>query len=117
MGRKPDGDSHPSSISVYPLRTNNLESSTQSVPSPSGDIPIEPDLANSGTDPTTNGFYGLSEMELDERQEGAKETTITDNTKPPYFDSTVLNANNMSHISFTEQHKIINISVVSSRII
>ena len=101
MGHKPDGDSHPSSISINPLRTNdnNEESLLILAPSPSGGIPIERQLtlATSGNDPTTTGFYGLSEMEIAERQEGAKETTIPDTINPLLFDSTVLIANNVSH--------------------
>ena len=113
MGRLSDGFSHLTSDSDHnPLRTNNLESLPQSAPSPSGDIPIEANLATSGFDPTTNGFDALSEMEIDERQEGAQETTNTDTINPSFTnDLTVLNANNVSH-PFTDIHKKVqNISV------
>ena len=114
MGRLPDGSSHPTSDSdIIPLRTNILESLPQLAPSPSGGIPIEPILANSGFDPTTIGFYGLSEMELDERQEGAKETTTnSDTNNSPFNHLTVLNDNIMSHVAFTDKHKIQNISII-----
>ena len=97
MGRLSDGFSHLTSDSDNnPLRTNNLESLPQSAPSPSGDIPIEVNLATSGFDPTTNGFDALSEMEIDERQEGAQETTNTDTINPSFINSTVLIDNIMS---------------------
>ena len=98
MGRLSDGFSHLTSGSDNnPLRINNLESSSQSAPSPSGDTPIEANLATSGFDPTTNGFDALSVMEIDERQEGAKEqSTNSDTNNPPFIDSTVLIDNIMS---------------------
>ena len=113
MGHKPDGDSHPSSISTYPLRTNcnNEEPLLMSAASPSGDTPTERPfvLANSGFDPTTNGFYGLSEVKLDERQEGAKErTTNTDPSETdPFYNSTFVD-NNLSHqiYSLDKSYKI-----------
>ena len=101
MGHKPDGDSHPSSISINPLRTNNNneESLLISAPSPSGGIPIERQLtlATSGIDPTTIDFYGLSEMEIDERQEGAKETTIPDTSNTHLLNNSDFIDNNVSH--------------------
>ena len=101
MGHELDGDSHPSSTSNYPLRTNNnnLKSPLISTPSPSGGIPIErrPTLANSGFDPTTNDGYGLSEMEIDERQEGAKETTIPDTSNTHLLNNSDFIDNNVSH--------------------
>ena len=105
MGHKPDGDSHPSSISTYPLRTNcnNEGPLLMSAPSPSGDTPTERPfvLANSGIDPTTNDVYGLSEMEIDERLEGAKErSTKADIFNAPLNDLSVLNDNIMSHNNF-----------------
>ena len=114
MGRLADGFSHLTSGSDNnPLRINTLESLPQSAPSPSGDIPIEASLANSGIDPTTNGFDALSVMEIDERQEGAKEqSTNTDTPIPLLFDSTVLNANNMSHSIYNIDKNIQNISVL-----
>ena len=103
MGRLSDGYSHPTSDSnTIPLHTNNLESPPLSAPSPSGDTPIKRPLtlANSGTDPTTNG-YGLSDVKLDERQEGAKEhTTNSDTINPPFIDSSLLIANNVSHPNY-----------------
>ena len=101
MGHELDGDSHPSSISTYPLRTNcnNQEPLLMSAPSPSGDTPTERPfvLADSGTDPTTNEFCGLSGMEIDERQEGTKETTNSDTIKRSYFNHSVSLDNNVSH--------------------
>ena len=102
MGHELDGDSHPSSISTYPLRTNcnNEEPLLVSAPSPSGDTPTERPLvlANSGFDPTTNGFEALSVMEIDERQEGTKEySTNSDTFNTPLNDLSVLNDNNVSH--------------------
>ena len=117
MGQKPDGDSHPSSISIFPLRTNVLESPPLSAPSPSGGIPIKRPLtlANSGTDPTTNSFCGLSQMEVGERQEGAEGlTTNSDTFKPPYIDLSVLNDYIVSHSSLLfpdKQLKLLNISL------
>ena len=118
MGHDLDGDSHPSSISSYPLRTkcNNEEPLLISAPSPSGGIPIERPfvLANSGFDPTTNGFCGLSEMETDERQEDTKETTNPDTNNTPLFDHSTLNDNLVSHQAlFTDKstNKIQNISL------
>ena len=119
MGRLPDGYSHPMSDSDnIPLRNNNhkLETLVLPAPSPSGDIlaglPLI--LANSGTDPTTNGFCGLSEMETDERQEETKEQTINADTFNPHlFDSTVLIDNLVSRqLLITDPHKKLNISVV-----
>ena len=101
MGHKPDGDSHPSSISVNPLRNNNNHDKSLliSAPSPPGGTPIERQLtlATSGTDPTTNDVYGSSVREVDERQEGAKETTNSDTIKPSYFNHSVSLDNNVSH--------------------
>ena len=118
MGHKPDGDSHPSSISTYPLRTNcnNEEPLLMSAPSPSGDTPTERPfvLANSGIDPTTND---LSMMEIDERQEGAKEITTNPDlihTETDSFYNSTLNDNIMSHTTLfpdKQQLKKLNISI------
>ena len=100
MGHKPDGDSHPSSISINPLRTNELGIPSLSAPSPSGGIPIKrhSTLANSGIDPTTNGFEVLSVMEIDERQEGAKEQSTNSDTFNTSFINPLVSINNiMSH--------------------
>ena len=109
LGRLTDGFSHlKSDPNNIPLRTNNnFKSLSQSAPSPSGDIPIEFNLANSGIDPTTNG---LSIMEVDERQEGAKgRTTNSDTYNTPYLDHSLLFDNNMSHSSilFVDKTKTI----------
>ena len=81
MGRLTDGFSHLASNSNIPLRTNN-NNNTNDLADPVSDRGHgQEDLvlaANPGTDPTTNG---LSEMEIDERQEGATETTNPDNAK------------------------------------
>ena len=114
MGRLSDGHSHPTSNSdIIPLRINNLESPPLSATSPSGDMPIERPvtLANSGFDPTTNGFEALSVMEIDERQEGAKEATITDTIKSPFIDPTVLNDNIMSHQTLLTDKQIRNLNI------
>ena len=99
MGRLPDGSSRSSSISFNPLRNNNVEPLLISAPSLSGDTPIEWPftLANSGTDPTTNV---LSEMEIGERQEGAKElTTDSDIFHTHSLNLFTFNDNFMSHSS------------------
>ena len=113
MGRLSDGYSHPTSDSnTIPLHTNNLESPPLSAPSPSGDIPIERplNLANSGTDPTTNG---LSEVKFDERQEGAKEQTTNNDltTTDSFYNSTFVDSI-MSHQNYSldKSYKIVNIS-------
>ena len=117
MGRLPDGYSHPMSDSDnIPLRNNNhkLEALVLPAPSPSGDIlaglPLI--LANSGIDPTINGFEALSVMEIDERQEGAKETTTNSDTfNPPFINSDVSNANNVSHSIYNTDKHFQNISI------
>ena len=104
MGQKPDGFSHPSLISDnIPLHNNLFKSPPSSAPSPSGDTPIKRPsiLANSGIDPTTNGFYGLSGMEMNERQEGAREqTTNPDLTNTDLIHLSTFNDNIVSHSPF-----------------
>ena len=113
MGQKPDGDSHPSSNSINPLRNNNnniSESLLMSAPSPSGGIPIERHftLANSGIDPTT---MVLSGVKTSGRQERTNEPTLkSDTIKPPLIDFSTLNDRIMSHKTFTFSDKILNIS-------
>ena len=115
MGHKPDGSSHPSSISTIPLRPNDNdeESLLMSAPSPSGDTPAEQPLilANSGFDPTNTAVYELSEMEAGRQQDGTKEqTTNPDIPNEPILIDQILNDNIVSHISDIHKHKKLNIS-------
>ena len=116
MGRLSDGFSHPTSVSnIIPLRSNDiLEVPPLSNPSPSGDILIEWSSANSGFDPTTNGCKALSEMETDERQEGAKEPmTDLDTFNTHSLNNSVLNDNIVSHSSslFTDKQQPKNLNI------
>ena len=124
MGRLSDGHSHPTSSSdIIPLRINNSESPHLSITSPSGDIPKERPfiLANSGIDPTTNSLEALSGMEIDERQEGAKESSTNPDlthTETDSFYNSTLTDNIMSHQTlFTDKsnHKPQNISVIKTK--
>ena len=94
MGQVPDGFSHPSPISTIALRNNTLEKVASSEPVSFRGQSAGPS-ANSGYDPTTNVLF---EMEVEARQEGAKEqTTNPDLTKTDSFINTTLIDYNMSH--------------------
>ena len=108
MGQLPDGFSHPSSPSTNPLR-NTISGNAGSVETVSfrGQPMGQP--VNSGNDHTTNDLSGL---EMDERQEGAKESTSKSYTfKPPLLDLSTLNDSFMSHTSFTNTAKSYKISL------
>ena len=65
--------------------------------------------ASSGNDPTT---YGLSEVEMDERQEKVKETTDPDIHNPHYLIDSALTENIMSQPSFNSTDKTSKISLI-----
>ena len=95
MGRLSDGFSHPASVSDnIPLHNKTLEKVASAEPVSFRGQSVGPS-ANSGYDPTTNVLF---EMEVEARQEGAKEqTTNPDLTKTDSFINTTLIDYNMSH--------------------